>query len=504
MNTSQYRTPEITLLSLSDAPFSVTPTAAHELQLQQIINALQGSGIAASPVGIICSPRVTRYTVSVTSAQQARKIRNMRLELAMQLPTSPYLRILSSPDDALSVFIEIPNDTPTPVRLGSLIVTEIFRNASATTVPLGVDVAGSPVYADIAKMPHLLIAGAAGTGKSVLAEAWITSLLYHASPDRVRLLLIDPTRVDFDAFQSIPHLLSPVIHDARQALGALNWAAEEMDRRYRCLEKASVYSIDRYNALPDTDLPPMPHIVIMISEMHCLTLSYNGKVWESALCLIAQKARAVGIHLVIASQRLDLDVFTSAVQSNVPARIAFAVPQAVDSVTILGESGAETLLGKGDMLYRSTNGRICRIQAACVTADEIGKVTASVCAQNAGFRYDEEAIRGIEAATASLTVKERDRDAEEKAEHAKAMNAEKTAFYKAVELAIEYEKISTLLVQRKLSTGYGAAARIIAKMQEVGIVSQEKVNGAYPLLLSADAIRDLLPQLSERIDFSDC
>jgi S-DNA-T family DNA segregation ATPase FtsK/SpoIIIE len=359
------------------------------------------------------------------------------------------------------VGIEVPNLEVAAVRLRDVLESPAFqREASPLAVALGKDVAGAPVVAALDRMPHLLIAGATGSGKSVCINAIIASLLFRATPDRVRLLLIDPKVVELGQYDGLPHLLAPVVTDPREAYGALTWVIREMEGRYHRFAERGARDITRYNALLDEGEEPLPYVVVVIDELADLMMVASTKV-EDAIARLAQMARAAGIHLVVATQRPSVDVITGLIKANIPSRLAFAVSSQVDSRTILDSGGAEKLLGRGDMLFSPMGAaKPIRAQGALVTEGEVEALIAYVRAQ-AQPRYEDEVIRSAQAAAVDEEPPEED-----------------PLFADALRVVIEAKGASASLLQRRLRVGYSRAARLVDAMADRGYVGPP--DGARP------------------------
>ena len=386
-----------------------------------------------------------------------------------------------------SIGVEVPNRKATLVRIRSLIDTDTFRDAeSKTTVAVGCDVTGTPVFFDIAKAPHMLIAGATGMGKSVCINTVLISLLYKASPDDVRLILIDPKKVEFGVYSKVPHLLVPVVTDPNKAAGALNWAVNEMEKRYDMIEEAGVRDIKGYNAYcKNAGLPTLPKIVIVIDELNDLMMSAR-KMVEASICRIAQKARAAGIHLLIGTQRPSVNVITGDIKVNIPARIAFRVNQLVDSRTILDMQGAEKLLPNGDMLF-SPAGTPQRVQGAFVEDEEVRDVVEHLAESFGEAIFDDTILADIEKEAAKCAQKNGDGDDDDDDGDSSCLDGiyDDPKFEQALDIAFSAGSISTSMLQRKIGVGFGRAARFIDAMCEMGIVGEAR-GGSKPreLLLS--------------------
>lgn len=362
----------------------------------------------------------------------------------------------------------MPNKLRSMVYLREIIESPQFQNAkSKLNVALGKDIAGNAVCADLTKMPHLLIAGTTGSGKSVCLNTMIASILYNATPDEVKLLMIDPKQVEFTVYNGIAHLAVPVVSDPRKASGALTWAVNEMENRYKILSEKNVRDIKGYNKLAERDksLRPMHQIVIFIDELADLMMVAPNEV-EDAICRLAQKARAAGMHLVIATQRPSVDVITGIIKANIPSRLALSVSSSVDSRTILDMSGAEKLIGNGDMLFNPIGAnKPTRIQGCFISDEEVENV-ADFIKHNAEAEYDEGIMDEInrQAAIAGSSKKSSAASSEDGEEPGDEM------FPNAVEVVLDAKMASTTLLQRKLKLGYARAARLMDELESKGII----------------------------------
>ncbi len=427
-------------------------------------------------------PSITRYELTPEEGVRVRTIANLVDDISLSLATSG-VRIEAPIPGKAAVGIEVPNKNVSIVHLRELLDNQLFVNAkSRVTVALGMDVAGTPIYVDIAKMPHLLIAGATGMGKSVCINSMIVSLLYKATPDEVKLILIDPKKVELSMYNGLPHLLIPVVTDPKKAAGSLHWAVSEMDRRFELIEEVGVRDVASYNRITkdDPEKEFLPQIIIVIDELADLMMTAPKEV-EDSICRIAQKARAAGMHLVIGTQRPSVDVVTGLIKANVPSRIAFTMASQVDSRTIIDIAGAEKLIGRGDMLYAPVGfSKPARVQGAFVTDVEIEKIVNFIKETSGVSSYDANVIERIEKEALKCGESKGsvlDEDGEE---------GEDPLLRAAIELAIESGKISTSLLQRRLSVGYGRAAKLIDKMQTKGIVSPPEGQKPRTVLISRE------------------
>lgn len=462
----EYKYPPLTLLN---KPKSISGDKREEMRrtAEKLIGVLSNFGVKAKLLQVTKGPTVTRYEIQLDTGVKLAKIESLANDIALNLAVSTVL-IAPVPGKA-AVGVEIPNNTVTPVSVREILETDEFKNAkSKLSVTIGKDIGGNAVIGDIAKMPHVLIAGATGSGKSVCINSIIVSLLYKSSPEEVKLIMIDPKVVELGVYNGIPHLLIPVVTDPKMAAGALNWAVTEMMRRYKLFESVGVRKLEMYNKLMEKEGgEKIPQLVVIIDELADLMMVAAKEV-EDYVCRLAQLARAAGIHLIVATQRPSVDVITGLIKANIPSRIAFMVSSQVDSRTILGGGGAEKLLGMGDMLYHPAGERAARrVQGAFVSDAEIEKVIDYIKENSGETYYSEDLAEEIERhATGENGVTpdvEDDGDA---------------LLPEAIELAISLGKISTSMVQRRLGVGYSRAGRIIDQMEARGIISG--ANGSKP------------------------
>ena len=433
-------------------------------------------------------PTVTRYEITPAAGVRVRSIVNLSDDLALALRSSGGIRIEAPIPGLNAVGIEVPNKQRNTIYLRELIESKEFTSSkSKLTACLGAGIANEPLIFDIAKMPHLLIAGTTGSGKSVCINCIIMSLLYKTTPDEVKLVMIDPKKVEFSIYKNIPHLMAPVVTTPKDAAGALQACVEEMEHRFELFEQVGVRDLKGYAAATadDPDMPTLPYIVIIIDELADLMMTARDEV-ETAICRIAQKARAAGMHLIIGTQRPSADVVTGLIKSNVPSRIAFTVKSQVDSRVILDHIGAEALTGRGDMLFVPIGSmRDIRVQGAFVDDKEVEKICEFIRATNGTAVYDEKFIAKLKELAAQCGNKGK--------AGAEPMpmgeNGEKVADNKyadAVRIAIEEKRISTSLLQRKLEIGYSRAAKLIDRMQSEGYVSAPDGSKPRTLLITAE------------------
>ena len=390
-----------------------------------------------------------------------------------------------------AVGIEVPNTAREAVHLREVLDSDVFKeNDSKLAIALGKDVAGDVQLADISKMPHVLIAGSTGSGKSVCINTIITSIIYHAKPSEVKFVMVDPKVVELSVYNGIPHLLIPVVTDPRKAAGALAWAVQEMDNRYNLFAEKGVRDLKGYNKAieKEDDVGKLPQIVIIVDELADLMMVAKNDV-EDAICRLAQKARAAGMHLVIATQRPSVDVITGLIKANVPSRIAFAVSSQVDSRTILDSVGAEKLLGKGDMLYFPAGApKPSRVQGAFVTDDEVEKIVDFV-KSNGTATYSEDILESIE--NSNKTDKELATEASEE-------DDTDPFLMDAIQTVVETGQASTSFIQRRFKVGYARAGRIIDQMEERGVISGYQGSKPREVLMTLDRWNELKMGTSEQ------
>ncbi len=494
----EYTLPPLTLLQ--EAKRVDRGDGSDELRknAELLVNTLQSFGVQTRITDIARGPAVTRYELQPAAGVKISRITNLQDDIALNLAAGD-VRIEAPIPGKAAVGIEIPNSRVTPVTLREVLASEAYTgHKSRIAVALGRDISGSPIVADIAKMPHLLIAGATGSGKSVCINTIIMSILYRARPEEVKLMLVDPKFVELSVYNGLPHLAIPVVSDPKKAAGALNWAVAEMDRRYQMFAEAHARDLASYNRLleakrkaaeeapPPEDgaapLPipdPLPQYVIVVDELADLMMTAPSEV-EDAICRLAQKARAAGMHLIIATQRPSVNVITGVIKANIPSRIAFSVSSQIDSRTILDMAGAEKLLGMGDMLFSPMgSAKPTRVQGCFVSDDEIERVVAFI--KSAGeATYDDAMIAEIErmvpagkgnAGGASAAAEEEESD---------------PMLDDAIECVVEAGIASTSLLQRKCKLGYARAARLIDELEAKGIVGPFEGSKPRAVLISKE------------------
>ena len=474
MEHEDYKYPPIDLLKGLPAKSPAAEQAELENTAQRLVNALKSFGVETRIVDISRGPTVTRYELQPSAGVKISKITNLADDIALNLATAG-VRIEAPIPNKAAVGIEVPNKASNVVHIREILESSSFTGSkSKLTMALGKDIGGNAIVGDIAKWPHGLIAGATGSGKSVCINSIIMSILYKAKPDEVKLIMIDPKVVELGIYNGIPHLLVPVVTDPRKAAGTLGWAVSEMEKRYKMFAASNVRDLDGFNRLAenDEDLQKLPRIVIIIDELADLMMTAPKEV-EDSINRIAAKARAAGMHLIIATQRPSVDVVTGVIKANIPTRVAFAVSSQIDSRTILDHAGAEKLLGRGDMLYSPIGAtKPSRIQGCFVSDEEVEAVTDFV-KQDHTAEYNQEVMDEIER-QAAFDKKDKgavSSDGDDAGDSDPMLNA-------AIEVVIENGQASTSMLQRRLKLGYARAARLVDEMEERGIVGPYE--GAKP------------------------
>ncbi len=437
---------------------------------------LKNFGVSAKVVEVSKGPTVTRYEIQPSPGVKVSSIVRLADDIALNLEAAS-IRIEAPIPGKAAVGIEIQNETTSSVVLREVLESKEFKNTkSKISFGVGKDISGNPVITDLAKMPHLLIAGATGAGKSVCINSILISILYNARPEEVKLILIDPKVVELNIFNGIPHLLIPVVTDPTKAAAALNWAVLEMTNRYKVFAEEGVRDIDTYNkkVAPQAEKDQMPQIVMVIDELADLMMAAPSQV-EEAICRLAQMARAAGMHLIVATQRPSVDVITGVIKANIPSRIAFAVSSMVDSRTILDMGGAEKLLGRGDMLfYPSGMSKPVRIQGSLITDTEVEKVIEFIKGQVQSNNYSDEIIDTIESGKINMTSSDTDK-----------------LLADAIELVVSAEQASVSMLQRRFRIGYNRAARLIDEMEERGIIGHFDGSRPRRVLISKEDLEEL-------------
>ncbi|WP_145930512.1 DNA translocase FtsK, partial [Bacillus nitratireducens] len=462
-----YAIPPLTLLSVPQQA-ALDNTEWLEEQKELLNTTFNNFHVGAHVINVSQGPAVTRFEVQPDPGVKVNKITNLSDDIKLSLAAKD-IRIEAPIPGKSAIGIEVPNKESKPVFLREILRSPVFtKSESPLTVALGLDISGDPIVTDIRKMPHGLIAGATGSGKSVCINAILTSILYKAKPHEVKLMLIDPKMVELAPYNSVPHLVAPVITDVKAATAALKWAVEEMERRYELFAHAGARDLTRYNTIVSgREIPgeTLPYIVIVIDELADLMMVAPGDV-EEAICRIAQKARACGIHLLVATQRPSVDVITGLIKSNIPTRIAFTVSSQVDSRTIIDIGGAEKLLGRGDMLFLGNGtSKPVRVQGVYVSDDEIEKTVDHVRKQmKPNYLFKQE----------DLLAKTEQAESEDE------------LFFDACQFVVEQGGASTSSVQRKFRIGYNRAARLIEEMESQGIISEGRGTKPRDVLISED------------------
>ncbi len=483
-----YIFPPIEMLQRGKNPSETNVSEELQANARQLVSTLQSFKINIKEINYSRGPTITRYELRPEAGVRVRSIANLVDDISLSLATSG-VRIEAPIPGKAAVGIEVPNKVRATVFLRDLIDNSQFSDAkSKLTASLGMDVGGNPIYFDISKMPHMLIAGATGMGKSVCINCIIISLLYKARPEDLKLILIDPKKVEFTMYKDIPHLYAPIVSDPKKAAGALASAVAEMERRFELIEEVGVRDIASYNAITENDpyKEHMPHMVIIIDELADLMMTAPDEV-ETAICRLAQKARAAGIHIIIGTQRPSVDVITGLIKANIPSRIACTVASQVDSRTIIDIAGAEKLIGRGDMLFAPVGAaKPMRVQGAFVSDGEVESIVTFIRENNAKAKYNAEFINRLEEEAAKCGVKKGGSGGGDVSAIGGSDDGTDSKFQAAVKLAVEEGKISTSLMQRRLGVGYGRAAKIIDSMEEMGYVSKPDGNKPRRVLLTAE------------------
>ena len=484
----EYQFPPLTLLKKGTGKNQGDSDEHLKKTAKKLQDTLHNFGVNVTVTNVSCGPTVTRYELQPEMGVKVSRIVGLADDIKLNLAT-PDIRIEAPIPGKAAVGIEVPNKENSAVMLRDLLQSEEFKNAkSKLAFAAGKDIAGKTVVTDIAKMPHLLIAGATGSGKSVCINTLIISILYKAKPEEVKLIMIDPKVVELSVYNGIPHLFIPVVTDPKKAAGALNWAVSEMTSRYNTFAEYGVRNLGEYNKkvenmrVPEGEARPekMPQIVIVVDELADLMMVAPGEV-EDAICRLAQLARAAGIHLIIATQRPSVNVITGLIKANMPSRIAFSVSSGVDSRTILDMNGAEKLLGKGDMLfYPQGYQKPARLQGAFVSDEEVSAVVAYLTDKNPGTVYDSAIEKQVNTAGVSSGASGGDdRD---------------IYFTDAGKFIIEKEKASIGMLQRMFKIGFNRAARIMDQLCDAGVVGPEEGTKPRKVLMSAEEFENYLEQ----------
>ena len=481
----EYRFPPLNLLKRGSGKSQGDTDAHLRKTAQKLQEVLHNFGVNVTVTNVSCGPTVTRYELQPEMGVKVSKIVGLADDIKLNLAT-PDIRIEAPIPGKAAVGIEVPNKENSTVMLRDLLQSEEFQKAkSRLSFAVGKDIAGKTVVTDIAKMPHLLIAGATGSGKSVCINTLIVSILYKAKPEEVKLIMIDPKVVELSVYNGIPHLFIPVVTDPKKAAGALNWAVTEMTNRYNTFAEYGVRNLSEYNrkieTMHFTEEQPrpdkMPQIVIIVDELADLMMVAPGEV-EDAICRLAQLARAAGIHLIIATQRPSVNVITGLIKANMPSRIAFSVSSGVDSRTILDMNGAEKLLGKGDMLfYPQGYQKPARLQGAFVSDEEVSQVVEFLADKNPGVQYDQQIEQQVNSPGSVAGGAGEDRDVH---------------FEEAGKFIIEKEKASIGMLQRMFKIGFNRAARIMDQLCDAGVVGPEEGTKPRKVLMSMEQFENYI------------
>lgn len=470
----EYQMPSVNILKKAKHKSAKDVSNELKTNAELLVDTLSSFGVSAEITDISRGPTVTRYELKPAAGVRISKITNLSDDIALNLAATN-VRIEAPIPGKAAVGIEIPNTVKNTVSMRELIDTSDFTaQKSLLSAGIGKDIAGNTVYCDIAKMPHLLIAGTTGSGKSVCMNSIIVSILYRAKPNEVKFLMIDPKKVEFSKYENIPHLLVPVVTDPRKASGALGWAVSEMLKRYQSFSDNGVRDIEGYNKFvaKHEDMEPMPKVVICIDELADLMMAAPKEV-EDSICRLAQMARAAGMHLVIATQRPSVDVITGLIKANISSRIALTVSSQIDSRTILDSGGAEKLLGRGDMLYSPIgSSKPLRVQGCFISDEEVEELCEFIKHQGES-QYSDEIQKEIDSKAAqekgASSPFTDDGDAGESLD---------PLFEKAVEVVLDNGRASTSFLQRKLSVGYSRGSKIMDQLEEKGIIGPQ--DGAKP------------------------
>ncbi len=452
-----YELPDRALLRGSGTKNAVTPESNGQVA-HALVQALADFGVQASVIGEITGPRVTRYELQLAAGTKMSKVAALRDDLSYALATTE-IRILAPIPGKQAVGVEIPNLSPNLVTLGD-VYDDLPQTASPLSVWLGKDISGNAVWTDLARMPHILIAGTTGSGKSGCINTILTSVLLRSSPDEVRMILIDPKRIELSYYESIPHLLAPVVSSPKEATAVLANVINEMERRYEQLSKVRARNLPEANrALRQRGEPQLPYLLVVIDELADLMM-ISPQAVEDAIIRLAQKSRAVGIHLVLATQRPSVDVITGMIKANVPSRIAFAVSSQTDSRVIIDQGGAESLLGQGDMLFKPLGtSRLQRLQGAYVSEEEVALIVEQ-CRGQREQQLDASLLEAPEPPPGEADTGDDDFDPDQD-----------PLLERAIEIVVQAQTASTSLLQRRLRVGYTRAGRLIDMLERRGIIS---------------------------------
>ena len=475
LDTKVYNFPNLDLLTINTKSKLKSSDKKELLENAQKLEEILGNfGVQAKVLKVTKGPSVTRFELQPSPGVKVSKIVNLQDDIALGLAANG-VRMEAPIPGKSAIGIEVPNQKQTPVLLREVLDSKEFLNCNKKLAfSLGKDITGNSIIGDLSRMPHMLIAGATGSGKSVCINTLIISLLYKYSPSDVKLLMVDPKVVELSVYNGIPHLLIPVVTDPKKAAGALNWAVNEMNRRYNLFSEMKSKNIESYNSLYEkgTIEEKLPYIVIIVDELADLMMTCPNDV-EDYICRLAQKARAAGMHLIIATQRPSVDVITGVIKANIPSRISFAVSSGIDSRTILDQSGAEKLLGRGDMLYYPIGeNKPLRVQGAFISEEEVENVVEYIKSDDIVVEYENSIIDHINS------------KASEESSNGSEQNDE--LLDEAIETVIEYQQASTSFLQRKLRVGFNRASRIMEELEEKGIISGKDGSKPRQVLVSKE------------------
>jgi len=501
-----YIFPPLTLLRESTSPGRDAINAELRANAETLIEKLESFHVKLAKIEYSRGPTLTRYELYPAPGVKANSIKNLQTDIAMALQAK--IRIEAPIPGKSAVGVEVPNKSSSTVAIRELLESEQFKEAKSKLFAcLGKDITGEPIFIDVGKMPHLLIAGTTGSGKSVCINSIIISLLYKARPDEVQFIMIDPKKVEMSMYNNLPHLRVPVVTNVKKAAGTLNAAVGEMEHRYELFENNLARDIDGYNRMmkaEDPDFIPLPRLVIIIDELADLMMSAPSEI-ETSIVRLAQKARAAGIHLIVGTQRPSVDVITGLIKANIPSRIAFAVASGIDSRTIIDTVGAEKLLGRGDMLFCPIGAQNpIRAQGTFVTDDEVVAVTNFVKENSAGAHYDDEFLSRIEKESEQIVTvtpgaKKPTGGAGGGGAGGGSSECFDELFFDALKLAVESGTIATSFLQRNIQVGFGRGARIIDRMAKLGFVTPQDGTKPRQVLLTASQLAELIARDDKRI-----
>jgi S-DNA-T family DNA segregation ATPase FtsK/SpoIIIE len=501
-----YIFPPLTLLRESTSPGRDAINAELRANAETLIEKLESFHVKLAKIEYSRGPTLTRYELYPAPGVKANSIKNLQTDIAMALQAK--IRIEAPIPGKSAVGVEVPNKSSSTVAIRELLESDQFKNASSKLFAcLGKDITGEPIFIDVGKMPHLLIAGTTGSGKSVCINSIIMSLLYKARPDEVQFIMIDPKKVEMSMYNNLPHLRVPVVTNVKKAAGTLNAAVGEMEHRYELFENNLARDIDGYNRMmkaEDPDFIPLPRLVIVIDELADLMMSAPSEI-ETSIVRLAQKARAAGIHLIVGTQRPSVDVITGLIKANIPSRIAFAVASGIDSRTIIDTVGAEKLLGRGDMLFCPIGAQNpIRAQGTFVTDEEVVAVTNFVKENSSGAHYDDEFLSRIEKESEQIVTvtpgaKKPTGGASVGGAASGSSECFDELFFDALKLAVESGTVATSFLQRNINVGFGRGARIIDRMAKLGFVTQPDGTKPRQVLLTASQLAELIARDDKRI-----